>query len=365
MTSGFSCRVLRPEALTEADRSTWSALSRAANRSGGAFLTWQYATAVASVMPSARVAALEDGAGRKAFLAFQAKPGVLGALGVCERIGGAISDYAGLVAEPGFAIDPGTLLARCGIGAFEFSHLDESQAAYGLAGEAPRVGLRIDLPEGGGGYLADLRQRKKSVVRETDRRLRRLAEKVGPARLEIDLRDRPDLLDTLFAAKLAQYARTGKDEGAVLAEPWAQGLIRTLYAQNDPDCRGQLSALYAGDTWVALHVGLRAGDLLHYWFPVYNHELASFGPGRLLLQLTIEGAASSGIACIDRGEGDNPTKREYATSEHLFYRGLWMRAGVAGTVAGTAQRIKWKIDARRSAATKPAPEPAASGEAGA
>ncbi len=360
MTSGFSCRVLRPENLTEADRQAWSVLSRGANRTGGAFLTWQYATAVAAVTPSARVAALEDAAGRKAFLAFQAKPGALGAFGVYERIGAAISDYTGLVAEPGFAIAPGALLASCGIGAFEFSHLDESQAAHGLTGGAPRVGLRIDLPDGGDAYLADLRQRKKSVVRETDRRLRRLTEKVGPPRLEIDLRARPDLLDTLFAAKLAQYARTGKDDGAVLAEPWAQSLLRALYAQDDPECRGQLSALYAGDTWVALHIGLRAGDLLHYWFPVYNHDLASYGPGRLLLQLTIEGAASSGIACIDRGEGDNPTKREYATSEHLFYRDLWMRPGLAGTVAGTAQRIKWKIESRRASATKPVPEPAAS-----
>lgn len=363
MTSGATCRVLRPEALTEADRRTWSALSRTANRRGGAFLTWQYATAVAAVTPSARVAALEDAAGRKAFLAFQAKPGVLGAFGVYERIGAALSDYTGLVAEPGFMIEPDALLASCGIGAFEFSHLDESQAAYGLTGEAPRIGLRIDLPDGGGAYLADLRQRKKSVVRETDRRLRRLAEKVGPPRLDIDLRARPDLLDTLFAAKLAQYARTGKDDRPVLGEPWAQALLRALYAQDDPDCRGQLSALYAGDTWVALHIGLRAGDLLHYWFPVYNHDLASYGPGRLLLQLTIEGAANGGIACIDRGEGDNPTKREYATSEHLFYRGLWTRPGVAGTIAGTAQRIKWKIEAR--VAAKPVPDPTASGEAGA
>ena len=191
-----------------------------------------------------------------------------------------------------------------------------------------------------------------------------LEAEVGPVRLEIDLRGRTDVLDTLIAAKLAQYARTGKDEGAVLGEDWAQALVRLLYQSDDPDCRAQLSALYAGDTWVALHVGLRAGEVLHYWFPVYNHELASYGPGRLLLQKTIEVCGEAGIASIDRVEGDNPTKREYATSEHRYARGLWVSPGLAGMIGSLAQRLQWKLAAGTAKPAKPAPpadQPAATG----
>lgn len=364
MTDGLTCRVVHPSALGEAERAAWRGLARPMARCGGAFLAPGFADAVGRIDPQARVAVLRDAGGKQGFFAFQPKPGLLGRLGVAQRIGGEISDYFGLVAAPGFRCASGDLLRRCGIAALEFSHLDETQDAYGLSGEQPRTGLRIDLPQGGAAYLADLRQRKKSVVRETDRRMRRLAEQVGPVRLEIDLRGRADVLDTLIAAKLAQYARTGKDEGAVLGEDWAQALVRLLYQSDDPDCRAQLSALYAGDTWVALHVGLRAGEVLHYWFPVYNHELASYGPGRLLLQKTIEVCGEAGIACIDRGEGDNPTKREYATSEHRYARGLWVSPGLAGMIGSLAQRLQWKLAAGTAKPAKPAPpadQPAATG----
>jgi CelD/BcsL family acetyltransferase involved in cellulose biosynthesis len=177
---GASCRVVHPSRLTDAERATWQTLARPLARSGGAFLTWRYADAVGRVNPRARVALIGDTGGVRAILGFQWKPGMLGRLGVAERIGGGISDYFGLVAEPGYRSTPVDLLRRCGIAALEFSHLDETQAEFGLYGEDPRAGLRIDLPEGGAGYLADLRQRKKSVVREADRRMRRLAEQVGP-----------------------------------------------------------------------------------------------------------------------------------------------------------------------------------------
>ena len=110
MTDGLRCRVLHPEALSDTDRQAWSALAHSAMRHGGAFLTWQYAVAVGRVVSSARVAAIEDAAGRRAYLAFQAKPGLIGRFGVYERIGGGLSDYAGLVAEPGFSTDAATLL---------------------------------------------------------------------------------------------------------------------------------------------------------------------------------------------------------------------------------------------------------------
>jgi CelD/BcsL family acetyltransferase involved in cellulose biosynthesis len=351
--AGMACRVVHPSELDETDRAAWRDLARAHQRSGGAFLTWRYADAVGRVDPRVRVAVLRTADGKRGYFAFQPKRGLLGRLGVAERVGGHLSDYFGLVADPGFRCSAVALLRACGVGALEFSHLDETQAQLGLVGESPRTGLRIDLPAGGDAHLAELRRRKKSFVREADRRLRRLAEQVGPVRLEIDLRDRSDTLDTLIQAKLAQYARTGQGEGAVLGQAWAQRLIRTLYASTDPDCRAQLSALYAGDTWVAMHVGLRAGSVLHYWFPVYNHALAAYGPGRLLLQMTIAASREAGIDCIDRGEGDNATKREYATSEHLYYRGLWVRPGPAGLIGGLAQRMHWRIGARANGA-KPA-----------
>jgi CelD/BcsL family acetyltransferase involved in cellulose biosynthesis len=352
-----TCRVVHPSALTEAERAAWREIARPLARHGGGFLTWRYADAVGQGNPQARVAVLRAADGKRAFFAFQFKNGVLGRLGVAERIGGQFSDYFGLAGEAGFRCTPADLVHHCGFSALEFSHLDETQESFGLTGEEPRTGLRLDLPDGGPAFLADLRQRRKSIVRETDRRLRRLAEQVGPVRIDVDLRDRPDVLAILVQAKLAQYVRTGTAEGAMLAEESGQALIRRLYQSTDPDCRAQLSALYAGDAWVALHLGLRAGDVLHYWFPVYNPAFAAYGPGRLLLQKTIEASRDSGIACIDRGEGDNPTKRAFATSGHRYFRGLWTRPGAVGLVGGVAQRLAWRLGAH--AARKAGPVGAA------
>jgi CelD/BcsL family acetyltransferase involved in cellulose biosynthesis len=123
--------------------------------------------------------------------------------------------------------------------------------------------------------------------------------------LEADLRDRPDVLDTLIQAKLAQYARTGKDGGAGRGLGAGGGCSMSHH----PDCRAQLGALYAGDTgWRCMSAC--AQRRVHYWFGLQPRTRV-YGPGRLLLQKTIEASQEAGITYINRGEGDNPTKREY------------------------------------------------------
>lgn len=311
-----------------------------------AFFSWQFAAAVGEVNPLARVCVLSAGNQPAAFFPFQWVPGPLGRLGVAERIGGEVSDYFGLIARPGFRIEPAALLRHAGIASLKFSHLDETQLAFGLTGEGPRVGLRIEFPEGSEAFFKDLRTRKKSLVRETERRLRRLEQDVGPIRFIADAPDRPDLLEQLIQAKTDQYERTGKGRPP-LAQPWGQKLVRLLFQRRDPECTGMLSALMAGDDWVALHFGLRCRDTLHYWFPVYNPRHAAAGPGRLLLYKTIEAADSIGLRAIDRGEGDSAVKRDYATSEHTYYMGVWSRPSLGGLVSRAGISLAWRLQAVR------------------
>jgi CelD/BcsL family acetyltransferase involved in cellulose biosynthesis len=339
-------RVVAPDVLSDTERSAWSDMLGAHSGLGSAFFSWQFATAVGVVVPHARVCVLQDAEGPRAFFPFQWSAGPLGRLGVAERIGGEVSDYFGLVARPGFKIEPAALLRHAGIASLKFSHLDETQLAFGLTGEGPRVGLRIEFPEGSEAFFKDLRTRKKSLVRETERRLRRLEQDVGPIRFIADAPDRPDLLEQLIQAKTDQYERTGKGRPP-LAQPWGQKLVRLLFQRRDPECTGMLSALMAGDDWVALHFGLRCRDTLHYWFPVYNPRHAAAGPGRLLLYKTIEAADSIGLRAIDRGEGDSAVKRDYATSEHTYYMGVWSRPSLGGLVSRAGISLAWRLQAVR------------------
>ncbi|WP_119422419.1 GNAT family N-acetyltransferase [Desertibaculum subflavum] len=342
---------MRPGDLSPRERAAWSRFQEAGPAAGIAFLSWQFVADVAAVNPHARVCVFGAADDPVAFFPFEWTPGWRGRIGIAGRVGGDISDYFGLVARSGFHITPAELLRAAGVPTLHFSHLDESQLAYGLTGEQPRIGLRIEFPDGGPAYLASLREKKKSLLRETERRFRKLEQNVGRVTFLADAADRPDLLELLVDAKIAQYDRTGAGVPP-LATDFGRDLVRRLFRRRDPECTGVLSALLAGEDWVALHFGLRAAGTLHYWFPVYNPKHAALGPGRLLLHKTLETADLLGIHAIDRGEGDTPVKRDYATREHSFYMGTWRQPSMLGLIAKTALSLGWRIENRR----RPAPE---------
>lgn len=343
---------MRPGDLSPSERAAWSNSQAASPELWSAFFSWQFAADVGEVNPRARVCVIGPLDAPCAFFPFQWSSGWRGRIGIAERIGGDISDYFGVIAPRGFRISPADLLRAAGISTLYFSHLDETQLEFGLAGEEPRVGLRIGFPDGGPAFIKSLREKKKSLVRETERRLRKLEQTVGPIVFLADAADRPDLLTQLVDAKVAQYERTGAGVPP-LATAAGRGLVHRLFRRRDPECTGVLSALLAGDDWVALHFGLRAAGTLHYWFPVYNPRHAALGPGRLLLHKTLEAADELQIHAIDRGEGDTSVKRDYATEEHVFYLGAWRRPGLSGAIANAGLSLGWRIDRRLRAEIQP------------
>jgi len=183
----------------------------------------------------------------------------------------------------------------------EVTHLDESQCAFGLSGEAPEPGHLIDFPGGGAAFWQERRTLDKKFVGDTERRERNLVRDFGPIRFDLQSAN-PDVdLDKLIVAKKEQYSRTGVNDA--LGGHSTNAFLRSLSKTDHPLCSGVLSTLYAGDTWVASHFGLRCNHTLHYWFPVYNPKLGSYGPGRLLLKQILNAGHEHGISRIDRGAG--------------------------------------------------------------
>lgn len=332
----------RLSAPAEADRVTWLRLLSAAP---SAFLGPSFAEAVDAVIGGVRVCHLLAGDRVVGIFPFQHPNRLMRLLSVAMPVGQWVSDANGLVAEPGLHIDADGLLRLAKLSYFGFDHLTELQLRHGLSGEQPRLGLRIEFPNGSAPYWKERRVTDAKFVRDCERRLRKLAAERGQLRFTLDAVGQADELERLIQAKRNQYARTGADSDS-LEESWVQDLLRRLHRTREADCTGMLSTLYAGETWVASHFGLRQGALLHYWFPVYNPEVATFAPGRLLLMQIIENGAADGLRCIDRGEGDSAAKRDFATGEQRYYRGAWTR-GLGGIAARGVQSAVWRIQALR------------------
>jgi len=275
-----------------------------------------------------------------AFFPFQFRGPGRRLMGLGERVGGELSDYFGMVAAADVVLTPHRLMELAGLNALFFTHLDESQARFGLTGTQPQTGLRIDMAGGGGAYWAELKRSDKRFVADTERRERKLIEAHGPLRLTFHHDDPGTELDRLIARKREQYGRTGADDA--LVDPGTRRFLHLLAQGDDPLCRGIMSTLYAGDTWVASHFGLMHGGTLHFWFPVYNPELQQFSPGRVLLTAIIRQADGLGLKRIDRGVGDSPAKRDFANAEHSFTRGLWQRRNLPAMLIRAGLSLKWR-----------------------
>lgn len=342
MSTSLSSTIKTPAELTAAEREAWAALCRAHAHLRNPFFSPGFARAVGEVVPGARVCVLHRDGKPVAFFPFQLIGTAGRILRAAERLGGELSDYFGIAAAPDFKIEPRALLDLSGLDYLIFSHLDDAQGVNGLGGEQPRTGLRIDLAAGTAAYMQELKAQKKQMLRDTERRMRKVEQEFGALRFEFASPTPDKVIAQLIEAKLAQYARTGK-RNPPLAEDWARRMLAILAQGGDETCRGVASSLYAGEQWVAFHFGLRAGPVLHYWFPVYNHALKAFAPGRLLLMKIIDSADALGIREIDRGEGDSPAKRDFANAEHQFLRGCWYRPGPRALAFRTLQAVKWRM----------------------
>jgi len=340
--------IVHPESLSAQDADAWLQfmLSNTALRTS--FLSLAFVKACAACFDDVRVCRISKGDRVVAFFPFQFASRLHRSSGIACRVAGELSDYFGLVAERNFHTTPDDLLALCGLNAMPFTHLDDGQAEFGLTGENPEIGHRIDFPHGGEKYWEVRKLSDRKFASDTERRARKLVQELGPVRLTFKQKDWASFLDSLIAAKRAQYARTRVSDA--LDDPRARALLYRLGETSDPMCQSAVSTLYAGETWIASHFGLVCGTTLHFWFPVYNPAARTFSPGRQLLKAIIEASQDIGLTRIDRGAGDSEAKRDFATSQHHYRRGVWARPNAISAVYRVGLSVRWRLNAQFSRA---------------
>ena len=217
-------------------------------------------------------------------------------------VGNFLSDYHGMICAPEFGCDLRELMKQCRLTALEFREVPISDRSFARVAEGTRPSRQIDLSSGFDAY-----RRNTPSVKSEQIKFRRIKREIG--RLRFTMHDnREDVLDALLRLKEEQYKRTG--ETNKFAVPWAPRILRDVYRTQETDFAGVLSSLYAGEVFVAAHLGMRSDHVLHHWFPVYNHSLKTYSPGLILLLRMLERAPAAGITMLDFGGG---TPFEYKT----------------------------------------------------
>ena len=252
----------------------------------------------------------------------------------CRPAGSPAADFQGPICEPRLGFDIDDALRACGISYFEFDHLRD-----GIPGFEPWVVDRqpspyIDMSGGMDGYTARARGSGKNKMREAGRLSRKTGREHGEVRF-VAAEDDATVLEMVINLKRRQYAATGARDYFGL--PQHVQLMHHLLGVRNSDFGGMLSAIYAGEDLVAAHFGMRAGHILHWWFPVFDPNFSRLKPGWMLLRALIEAAPELGLTRIDLGRGSDEYKRRAATGQEVVCQGMVARSALRRRTA-LAQR---------------------------
>jgi CelD/BcsL family acetyltransferase involved in cellulose biosynthesis len=228
------------------------------------------------------------------------------------------ADFQGPIVAAGVTYDPRALLAP-GAASFEFDHLLEVDDTFGPWVVSRRSSPYVDTEGGLDGYLSRASKSGRQNMSQARRRVAKAQRELGPLRFDADTVDE-DLLDTVIELKRGQYAATGVRD--YFADERRVALLRHLLHTRDTAFGGVLSGVYAGDRLLAAHFGIRAGGVLHWWFPVYDPDLSSLAPGWILLRELVMAAPDLGVMRIDLGRGEDNYKRWAKTGETIVCEGF-------------------------------------------
>jgi CelD/BcsL family acetyltransferase involved in cellulose biosynthesis len=298
------------DALSESDLEAWGRIRTADSSFDSPFFHPRFAGAVHAVFGDVQVARIDDDP--RVWFPLQIHRGF------ARPAGSPGSDFQGPVAAAGLTVDPLALLRDTGLRVLQFDSLSDPRADF-----QPWVRLQeqspvIDTTGGLDGYVTRLGKSGRDKLSRVRRMTNKAARQLGEVRLVWDTLD-PALLDHLIGIKLTQCRSTGAFE--YFASPRRRALAHRLAETKTEDFSGVLSAVYAGDTLLAAHMGLRAGGVLHWWFPAYNRDHAELAPGWILLRELIAAAPSNGITRLDLGRGDEDYKRRAMTGAVSVCRG--------------------------------------------
>lgn len=149
------------------------------------------------------------------------------------------------------------------------------------------------------------------MSKRTLRSYRKLEKEVGPIRFQFSDPD-PEVIATCMRWKSAQYQKTG------CADHFSQAAHVRLFQALEQSGLLLVSSLRAGDQLLAVHLGMAAAGRAYWWVPSYDADYSKYAPGKILLELLIEGCLQQNYQEFDFLIGGEDYKWDYATHIRLI-----------------------------------------------
>jgi CelD/BcsL family acetyltransferase involved in cellulose biosynthesis len=313
--------VIDMEGLDAGLVAAWRSIQEREPRFESPYFCPEFTQAVGSVRDDVRVVVIENDGRPAGFFPHQRA-----AWGRASPVGGALSDYHGVIAAPQAEWSAVELMRAAGLSVWSFDHLVDPAGRF-----APYVTASATSPQ------IDLENMPK--LQEIARKARKLAREVGELSFSLHAPG-SGALERVVEWKSEQYRRTGLTDA--FGVRWTGELLRRLMGIEAAGFAGACSVLRAGDEIVAVHAGMRSRGVLHWWFPTYDARYAAYSPGIILLLRIAEAAAALGIGKIDLGKGDARYKRSLMTGAAPLREGFVELP----SLAATARRLRRLAESR-------------------
>ena len=324
---------MRPRDLPDSLADRWSHFQTLDSSFDNPFLSPRWAQAVeraqgrhATDDPGLRVAVLTENGDANGFFAARCR-------GMTAIPAGApMADYQAVVGRPGLEIDPPALVRALGVGRLDFGQMLKGQAAFAPYMRGSELSWIVDLGGGYGAYEAAAREQS-SVLKDIDKKRRKIEREIGPCRFTAMSRASSDFRK-LIDLKRVQLKETNQTD--IFAAGWTLRLIEELFERRDADFGGALFTLHVGDQLAAVHFHLRGGSTVHGWLIAHTPEFERYSPGLLLFQDILKWMDGGPYSRLDLGCGNYRFKRELSNHQQEIghgFVGLASPATLARSVA--------------------------------
>jgi CelD/BcsL family acetyltransferase involved in cellulose biosynthesis len=300
----------------------WRSIQESEPRFESPYFCPEFTRAVGAVRDDVRVVVIENDGRPAGFFPHQRA-----AWGRGSPVGGALSDYHGVIATHTAEWSVSGLMRAAGLSVWRFDHLVDPTGRFAphvtaSAAASPQIDLASFEPPP-----------------DFARKARKLAREVGELSFSLHAPG-GGALERMLEWKSEQYRRTGLADA--FGVPWPGELLRRLMGIETPGFAGACSVLRAGGEIVAVHAGMRSRGVLHWWFPAYDPRYAAYSPGIILLLRMAAAVFALGIGKIDLGKGDARYKRGLMTGAAPLREGFVELPSLAATV----RRLRRLAEAR-------------------
>lgn len=296
----MNIHLIHANKLTSDHISAWSELQDFDTDLQNPFLRSEFTTAVASVKNNIEVAVFEKEGRFVGFFPFQRDSRNVG-----RPVGWRISDFQGAVVDKNVKWDAKDLIQKSRLSSWNFDHLLVSQTPFLPFHRYMEDSPYMNLKNGYDAYAQERRQSGSSLISQAIRKSRKIAREVGPLHLELHTSS-SCVFTSLLRWKQKQLNRSHYLD--VFRFEWVVSLLENIRTLSTKDFSAKLSALYAGDTLIAVHLGLHSYDVLSSWIPTFNPQYKMYSPGMILHIMLAEKVAEMGIKRIELGRGLNQLK---------------------------------------------------------